>query len=113
MPQGVGVNTPHHTNQVVVAALVRVKPGERVPLDGIVISGQTKTNQAPINGESMPVIKWPSDQVFAGTINERSAFEYKITALQADSTLSRIIKSAQQAQGQRAPTQRFVDQFAR
>ena len=101
------------TTQVVLAALVRVKPGERVPLDGVVTTGQTTINQAPITGESMPVVKQPGDQVFAGTINERSAFEYKVTALQANSTLSRIIKSVQQAQGQRAPTQRFVDEFAR
>ncbi|PUA20239.1 heavy metal translocating P-type ATPase [Glaciimonas sp. PCH181] len=101
------------TAQVVLAALVRVKPGERVPLDGVVVTGQTTINQAPITGESMPVVKQPGDQVFAGTINERSAFDYKVTALQANSTLSRIIKSVQQAQGQRAPTQRFVDEFAR
>ncbi|MGS0740658.1 heavy metal translocating P-type ATPase [Glaciimonas sp. GG7] len=99
--------------QVALAVLVRVKPGERVPLDGIVTSGHTTINQAPITGESMPVAKQPGDQVFAGTINERSAFDYKVTALQANSTLSRIIKSVQQAQGQRAPTQRFVDEFAR
>lgn len=100
------------TGQVVMAALVRVKPGERVPLDGIVMAGQTTINQAPITGESLPVVKQFGDQVFAGTINERGAFDYKVTALQANSTLSRIIKSVQQAQGQRAPTQRFVDQFA-
>ncbi|MDY7547112.1 heavy metal translocating P-type ATPase [Glaciimonas sp. CA11.2] len=100
------------TAQVVMAALVRVRPGERVPLDGIVMAGQTTINQAPITGESMPVVKQSGDQVFAGTINERGAFDYKVTALQANSTLSRIIKSVQQAQGQRAPTQRFVDQFA-
>ncbi len=101
------------TPQVVMGALVRVKPGERVPLDGIVMAGQTTINQAPITGESMPVIKQAGDHVFAGTINERGAFDYQVTALQANSTLSRIIKSVQQAQGQRAPTQRFVDQFAR
>ncbi|MDP5008408.1 MAG: HAD-IC family P-type ATPase, partial [Glaciimonas sp.] len=101
------------TTQVSMAALVRVKPGERVPLDGIVMAGQTTINQAPITGESMPVIKQVGDQVFAGTINERGEIDYQVTALQANSTLSRIIKSVQQAQGQRAPTQRFVDQFAR
>ncbi|QRX81241.1 heavy metal translocating P-type ATPase [Glaciimonas sp. PAMC28666] len=100
------------TEQVIMAALVRVKPGERVPLDGLIVAGQTTINQAPITGESMPVVKQAGDQVFAGTINERGAFEYKVTALQVNSTLSRIIKSVQQAQGQRAPTQRFVDQFA-
>ena len=98
---------------VTLDALVRVKPGERVPLDGVIVEGQTTINQAPITGESMPVAKQPGDTVFAGTINERGAFDYRVTALQSNSTLSRIIKSVQQAQGERAPTQRFVDQFAR
>ncbi|WP_136416101.1 heavy metal translocating P-type ATPase [Herbaspirillum sp. ST 5-3] len=98
--------------QASLGAIVRVKPGERVPLDGVVTEGQTTINQAPITGESMPVPKQPGDPVFAGTINERGAFDYSVTALQSNSTLSRIIKSVQQAQGDRAPTQRFVDQFA-
>lgn len=98
---------------VAVETVVRVKPGERIPLDGVIITGQTTINQAPITGESMPVEKQSGDTVFAGTINERGEFEYKVTAAQANSTLSRIIKSVQQAQGERAPTQRFVDQFAR
>ncbi|MEO6919475.1 MAG: heavy metal translocating P-type ATPase [Collimonas sp.] len=101
------------TGAVTLAALIRVKPGARVPLDGLVTEGQTTINQAAITGESMPVAKQAGDQVFAGTINERGSFIYRVTALQANSTLARIIKSVQQAQGERAPTQRFVDQFAR
>ncbi|GAC1520371.1 MAG: heavy metal translocating P-type ATPase [Collimonas sp.] len=99
--------------EVALAALVRVRPGARVPLDGIVTEGQTTINQAAITGESMPVQKQAGDQVFAGTINARGSFIYRVTALQASSTLARIFKSVQQAQGERAPTQRFVDQFAR
>ncbi|WP_034297143.1 heavy metal translocating P-type ATPase [Herbaspirillum sp. RV1423] len=98
---------------VAPGAEVRVKPGERIPLDGVVTQGQPAVNQAPITGESMPVAKQAGDQVFAGTINGHSAFDYRVTAAQSESTLSRIVKSVQQAQGQRAPTQRFVDQFAR
>jgi Cd2+/Zn2+-exporting ATPase len=98
---------------VVLDALVRVRPGERLPLDGIVTAGQTTINQAPITGESMPVAKAPGDTVFAGTINEHGEFTYRVTAVQGESTLSRIVKSVQQAQGERAPTQRFVDRFAR
>jgi Cd2+/Zn2+-exporting ATPase len=98
---------------VTVGAIVRIKPGERLPLDGIVISGQSTVNQAPITGESMPVAKTIGDAVFSGTINEQGALTYRVTAIQSDSTLSRIIQSVQQAQGERAPTQRFVDQFAR
>ena len=99
--------------QVKVDAVVRVKPGERLPLDGVVVKGQTTINQAPITGESMPVAKREGDQVFAGTINERGEIDYRVSAAQSDSTLARIIRSVQQAQGERAPTQRFVDQFAR
>ena len=99
--------------QVALNAEVRVKPGERIPLDGVVTQGQPAINQAPITGESMPIAKQINDQVFAGTINGNSAFDYRVTAVQSESTLSRIVRSVQQAQGQRAPTQRFVDQFAR
>lgn len=98
---------------VEIDAIVRVKPGERIPLDGVIVEGQTTINQAPITGESIPVAKLPGDVVFAGTINERGGFDYRVTSGQGHSTLARIIKSVQEAQGQRAPTQRFVDQFAR
>lgn len=100
-------------SSVALAAVIRVKPGERVPLDGEVVAGQTTINQAPITGESMPVAKQAGDPVYAGTINERGEIDYRMTAVQSNSTLSRIIKSVQQAQGERAPTQRFVDEFAR
>lgn len=99
--------------EVALGAIVRIKPGERLPLDGVIVSGQSTVNQAPITGESMPVTKQTGDTVFTGTINEQGSFSYKVTAIQSESTLSRIVKSVQQAQGQRAPTQRFVDQFAR
>ncbi len=96
-----------------VGALVRVKPGERIPLDGALTAGQSAVNQAPITGESIPVAKVVGDLVFAGTINETGSFEYRVTSAQTNSTLSRIIKAVEEAQGSRAPTQRFVDQFAR
>ena len=98
---------------VALDIVVRVKPGERVPLDGMIVAGQSTINQAPITGESMPVDKQVGDTVFAGTINEQGGFDYRVTAVQSDSTLSRIVQSVQQVQGERAPTQRFVDQFAR
>ena len=102
-----------HAKDVAVGTLVRVKPGERIPLDGAVVSGRSTVNQAPITGESIPVTKEPGNQVFAGTINELGAFDYRVTSDQGHSTLARIIKTVQEAQGQRAPTQRFVDTFAR
>ncbi|MBL8502479.1 MAG: cadmium-translocating P-type ATPase [Rhodocyclaceae bacterium] len=99
--------------QIQVGQTLRVKPGERIPLDGVVTAGASAVNQAPITGESMPVEKAAGDAVFAGTVNERGAFEFRVTANKGGTTLDRIIHTVQEAQGQRAPTQRFVDQFAR
>ncbi len=93
-------------------ATVRIKPGERVPLDGVVTKGNGAINQAPVTGESIPVDKAPGDQVFAGTINETGELEVRVTAGASNSTLARIIQAVEQAQGTRAPTQRFVDRFA-
>ena len=98
---------------VQVGQTVRVKPGERIPLDGVVTAGSSSVNQAPITGESIPVVKVAGDPVFAGTLNERGMLEFRVTANKGNTTLARIIRSVQEAQGQRAPTQRFVDQFAR
>jgi len=98
---------------VQVGQTVRVKPGERIPLDGVVTAGGSSVNQAPITGESIPVAKVQGDPVFAGTLNERGMLEFRVTANKGNTTLARIIRSVQEAQGQRAPTQRFVDQFAR
>ncbi|MES2363423.1 MAG: heavy metal translocating P-type ATPase [Pseudomonadota bacterium] len=97
---------------VPLEALVRIKPGERVPLDGIVTKGNGAINQAPITGESIPVDKAPGDPVFAGTINETGELELRVTAAANNTTLARIIHAVEQAQGTRAPTQRFVDRFA-
>ena len=98
---------------VAIHARVRVKPGERIALDGSIISGRSSVNQAPITGESLPVDKSEGDAVFAGTINESGSFEYVVTAAAGNSTLARIIHAVEEAQGVRAPTQRFVDQFAK
>lgn len=98
---------------ITIGMIARVAPGERIPLDGELTKGQSAVNQAPITGESIPVAKTIGDKVFAGTINETGSFEYRITAAQTDSTLSRIIRAVEDAQGSRAPTQRFVDSFAK
>ena len=100
-------------SDVQVGQTVRVKPGERIPLDGVVTAGGSSVNQAPITGESIPIVKVAGDPVFAGTLNERGILEFRVTANKGNTTLARIIRSVQEAQGQRAPTQRFVDQFAR
>jgi Cd2+/Zn2+-exporting ATPase len=93
-------------------AVVRVRPGERLALDGRVTAGHSAIDQAPITGESVPVEKAPGDEVFAGTINQQGALEYEVTAPASDTVLARIIHAVEQAQGTRAPTQRFVDRFA-
>jgi Cd2+/Zn2+-exporting ATPase len=98
---------------VPVGSRVRVKPGERIALDGKVLEGRSTVNQAPITGESLPIEKAVGDAVFAGTINESGSFEYVVTAVASQSTLARIIHAVEAAQGSRAPTQRFVDEFAR
>ncbi len=98
---------------VALGSIVRVKPGERIALDGEVIEGNSTVDQAPITGESLPIEKSPGDPVFAGTINQAGSFQFKVTALATNSTLTRIIHAVEAAQGSRAPTQRFVDQFAR
>lgn len=98
---------------VQLGARVRVKPGERIALDGEVVSGSSTIDQAPITGESLPVEKTVGDKVFAGTINQAGSLEYAVTAAANNSTLARIIHAVEQAQGARAPTQRFVDQFSK
>jgi Zn2+/Cd2+-exporting ATPase len=92
--------------------LLLVKPGERIPLDARVVRGASTVNQAPITGESLPVEKVEGDEVFAGTINQEGALEIEVTHLVEDTTLARIIHLVQEAQAQKAPSQRFVDEFA-
>lgn len=97
---------------VEVGAVARVKPGERFSLDGRVTAGQGAVDQSPVTGESIPVDKAPGDDVFAGTINQSGSLEYEVTQRSGDTVLARIIHAVEEAQGQRAPTQRFVDRFA-
>ncbi|MBX3392758.1 MAG: heavy metal translocating P-type ATPase [Phycisphaeraceae bacterium] len=98
---------------VPAGAVVQVRPGERLALDGIVVAGESSVNQAPVTGESVPVDKKAGDKVFAGTINELGVLEFKTTGGKDQTTLAKIIRTVQEAQGSRAPTQRFVDAFAR
>jgi len=92
---------------------ILVRPGERLPMDGAVLAGQSHVNQAPITGESVPVEKEPGDEVFAGTVNGQGALTVRVTRLASDTTIARIIKMVEEAQSQKAPSQRFVDRFAR
>jgi Zn2+/Cd2+-exporting ATPase len=108
---GVEVRLP--VDQVGVGETVVVRPGEKIPVDGEVLLGHTSVNQAPITGESIPVEKEPGAEVFAGTLNGEGALEVRSTREAEDSTLARIIHSVEEAQASRAPSQTFVDRFAR
>lgn len=98
---------------VAIGSTVLVKPGEKFPLDGKITKGQTNVNQAPITGESMPVPKSPSDEVFAGTINDDSTVEFKTTKIVSDTTVAHIIKLVGEAQSRRSPSEQWVEKFAR
>ncbi len=107
-----------HEERVPVSALalgdrLAVRPGERIPMDGRVLQGQSGVNQAPITGESAPVAKAAGDVLFAGTINGSGVLEMEVTHLAGDSTLARIMRLVEAAQAERAPAQRFIDRFAR
>jgi len=93
-------------------SLMIVKPGDRIALDGIVRSGRSDVNQAPITGESLPVEKAEGDDVFAGTINGHGALAVSVTRRRADTTLARIVDLVESAQAKRAPLQQFIDRFA-
>lgn len=98
---------------IVVKDVITVRPGERIPMDGKVVNGFSSVNQAPITGESIPVEKRIGDEVYAGTINERGSLDIEATRLAQDNTIARIIAMVEEAQGQRAPSQQFVDRFAK
>lgn len=99
--------------EIVLGDVIIVRPGERIAMDGKVSTGYSTVNQAPITGESIPVEKQPGDEIYAGTVNERGSLEVKVTKLAKDNTISRIIHMVEEAQGQRAPSQQFVDKFAK
>ena len=108
-----GIDRTVAIDAVRIDDVVIVRPGEKIPLDGRVALGESHVNQAPITGESVPVFKGPGDEVFAGAINGRGALDVRVTRLRGDSTLARIIHMVERAQAQRAPSQTFVDRFAR
>jgi Cd2+/Zn2+-exporting ATPase len=100
------------SGEVAVGSVVLVRPGERVPLDGEIIAGQSDLDESPITGESRAVSKGPGDPVFAGTINGAGALEMQTTRAASDTTLARIVRLIGEAHGRRSPSERFVERFA-
>ncbi|GAB7093390.1 heavy metal translocating P-type ATPase [Halolamina litorea] len=99
-------------DEVRVGDVVVVKPGEKIPLDGEVLTGESAVNQAPITGESVPVDKTPGDEVYAGTVNEQGYLELQVTSEAGDNTLSRIIEMVEDAQSNKTQREQFVERFA-
>ena len=102
-----------HVDDIVVGDIMIVKPGQKIAMDGIIIDGYSSINQSAITGESVPVEKYKDDDVFAGTLNEEGFLEVKITKRVEDTTISKIIHLVEEAQAERAPSQAFVDKFAK
>jgi Cd2+/Zn2+-exporting ATPase len=99
--------------ELVPGDVVIVRPGDRIPADGKIISGTGGVDESPVTGESMPVTRGPGDPVFAGAINNETALRVQVTRAAADNTIARIIRLVEQAEDSRAPTQRFIDRFSR
>jgi Cd2+/Zn2+-exporting ATPase len=100
-------------DKIKIGDIVIVRPGERIPMDGLITAGNSAVDQSAITGESIPVYKQPGAEVYAGTINARGALEIEVSHLAQYNKLARIIHLVEEAQGQRAPAQQLVDRFAR
>jgi Cd2+/Zn2+-exporting ATPase len=107
-----GVESDVPVDALAIGDLVLVRPGDRLPIDGIVLKGESTVDQSPITGESVPVHKEEGDEVFAGTINGGGALDVEVTKVAADSTLSKIIRLVAEARQDATPTQQFIDRFS-
>ncbi|KSV82291.1 heavy metal translocating P-type ATPase [Ensifer sp. ENS08] len=96
-----------------VGAVILVRPGDRIPADGVILSGESAVDEAPVTGESTPVRKEVDDTVVAGTVNGSGALRVRVTAAAADNTIARIVRMVEEAQESKAPTERFIDRFSR
>jgi Cd2+/Zn2+-exporting ATPase len=99
--------------QLEVDDVVVVRPGDRVPVDGVIVAGESTIDQSAVTGESVPVARKPDDEVFAGTINQENGLDVRVTRLASDNTLARIMKLVAEAQEQQSPTQQLTEKFTR
>lgn len=100
-------------NTLSVGAMIQVRPGDRIPADGVIVSGESSIDEAPVTGESTPVRKGRDENLFAGTVNGDGLLRVLVTAAAADNTIARVVKLVEEAQESKAPTERFIDRFSR
>lgn len=100
-------------DSLIIGTTILVRPGDRIPADGIILSGESAIDESPVTGESMPKRKKPDDRVFAGTINTEEALRVRVTAAAADNTIARVVRLVEEAQESKAPTERFIDRFSK
>lgn len=108
-----GTTQEKKVQEISISQVMRVLSGEIISLDGIVRKGTSSVNQAPLTGESVPVVKSPGDSVFAGTINQEGSLDIEITKIFSETKISKVVALIEEAQSQRAPSQKFVDKFAK
>jgi len=107
-----GTTQDKKVEEIVLSEVIRIKPGDVISLDGIVRRGASSVNQAPLTGESVPVIKAIGDVVFAGTINQEGSLDIEVSKIYNETKISQVVRLVEEAQSQRAGSQKFVDRFA-
>ena len=100
-------------DSLAVGAIILVRPGDRIPADGVIVSGEGSIDESPVTGESTPVRKGVGANTFAGTVNIDAALHVRVTAAASDNTIARVVKLVEEAQESKAPTERFIDRFSK